>query len=221
MITINSDLYEFRSGRVGDQWLWPKSDDECWRHLNKKRYSNHPKEISKHCKDKNLIIQAGGNAGVYPKQFSKIFKSVITIEPDLENFFCLNYNVTEENVFKFQACLGAENKPLHISRRISDGAGSYMVDSQPGIIPQLTIDSFGVAPDMIQLDIEGYEGFALLGGKTTINNYKPVLVLETNSNATSMNGWGKDKIEELIFSWGYKIVEELRLDTVYKHKDLL
>ena len=41
---------------------------------------------------RKLIIQAGGNAGLYPKLYSTMFEKVITFEPDHRWFVCLINN---------------------------------------------------------------------------------------------------------------------------------
>ena len=73
--------------KEGSEWLWPIEDTWCWHHLNKVRFRNLPKKIAECCKERNLVIQAGGNAGYYPKQYSKLFNTVVTFEPDHRNFY--------------------------------------------------------------------------------------------------------------------------------------
>ena len=217
----NDSIYEIRKGKqLKEGWLWPKYDNGCWRHLNKKGYANHPEIISDLCEDKSLVIQAGGNCGVYPKKFAQHFNSVVTFEPNHENFFCLTHNVPEKNVFKFQCFLGNETKPMGIKSN-TDANNEYNAGAfqaiEGGIIPQVTIDSFRLKPSLIQLDLEGFEGNALQGAKDTILAHKPVVVVETNSSFSDKLGWSKAKINELMESYGYSIAVEMKLDTVYKH----
>jgi len=211
---------EFRESKAhGGSWLWPNDDTVAWSYLNKAAHRHLPHKISQFCDRKSLVIQAGGNAGLYPKQYASLFQQVITIEPDYRNFFCLCYNVPDANVFKFQACLGDSNKMLGLDynpRWNNENRGAMKVSSS-GIIPQITIDSFNLAPDLIHLDIEGYEGFALNGAIDTITKHKPLIVLETNGSGDEY-GWPQNKIDELLFSLGYKILENWGHDTVYKNE---
>ena len=222
-IIVNKDLYEIRtSARLKGSYLWPKDDKGCWYHLNKKKYAMHPRKITDLCDKKSLILQAGGNCGVYPKYFAKHFDTVITVEPDPKNFYCLCHNVPEKNVFKFQAFLGKENTPMGIENT-EDARGEYNAGGfhavEGGNIPQLTIDSLGIEPDCIQLDIEGFEGNALLGAEKTIQRNKPLLVIETSSSLSEISGWTREEIDNLILGWGYEIIDKGRLDTIYKAKD--
>lgn len=217
METIKKLNLEFRtSDRYAEKtWLWPADDVWGWKNLNKKPNVELPKIISSKVKKKNLIIQAGGNCGLYPKYYSSIFKKVITFEPDARNFFCLNYNVPESNVYKFQCCVGDKNEPLSISESpVYQGMASLSV-SGPGDIPQITIDSLHLNPDLIHLDIEGFEGFALLGAVDTINRARPIIALETNGLG-DVHGWTKEKLDELMFSLKYETLVDLGHDKIYK-----
>lgn len=207
---------EFRSSEhYGGEWLWPAEEFIAWKYLHKGA-RDLPKKIANICKNKNLVLQAGGNAGLYPKEYSKLFDIVITIEPDHRNFFCLTYNVEETNVSKIQACLGNSNDFLNLdyNEKYKETNRGGMKVSGTGKIPQITIDSLKLKPDLIHLDIEGYEGFAIEGAKETLTTYSPVVVLETNGSGDAY-GWPQEKIDNLLKSYGYKIIEEWGHDTVY------
>jgi FkbM family methyltransferase len=207
---------EFRtSDYYGGEWLWPADEFIAWRYLHKSA-KELPKKISSICKNKGVVLQAGGNAGLYPKEYSKIFDIVITIEPDNRNFFCLTHNVEETNVFKIQACLGNSNEFLDLvyNEKYKETNRGGMKVSGLGKIPQITIDSLNLNPDLIHLDIEGYEGFAIEGAKETLTKYSPIVVLETNGSGDQY-GWPQEKIDNLLKSYGYTILETWGHDTVY------
>jgi len=187
-MTVDLNLEYRESRRHLGKWLWPVEDIWAWKWLNKIGHFDLPIQISKLVSSKDLVIQAGGNCGLYPKQYSKIFNNVVTIEPDSRNFFCLCENVKENNVVKYQKAL----------------------------IEQITIDSLNLAPSLIHLDIEGFEGFALLGAKDTITKHRPLIVLETNGSGDEY-GWPQEKIDELLYVWGYKIIQKWDHDTVYEN----
>lgn len=216
MNKFNELNLELRSSEkhVGE-WLWPADEFIAWSYLHKQSWDL-PLRISRFCKNKKLVLQAGGNAGLYPKQYSKLFDVVITVEPDYRNFYCLTFNVPERNVFKFQSCLGNENKFLNLDyneKYKETNRGAMKVNGE-GIIPQITIDSLGLTPDLIHLDIEGYEGPALEGAEHTLKNSSPIIVLETNGSGDQYN-WKQEKIDQLLFSYGYRIIENWGHDTIY------
>jgi FkbM family methyltransferase len=78
--------------------------------------------------------------------------------------------------------LGAENKLIDINRAELIHCGSHTVNDTVGLgkIPMLMIDTLKLdACDLIQLDVEGYEGKVLEGAIETIIRYKPVITVET------------------------------------------
>ena len=223
-MTIFENLnLEFRYSKIHNgEYLWPKEDVGCWYHLNKKKYANTPNEIAKYCENKNLVIQAGGNCGIYPKQYAGLFNSVITFEPSWRNFICLTYNSEEANIYKFCSALGNENTPIDIEEMVDANneinVGNIKTIVGKGKIPQMTIDSLGVVPDLIHLDIEGFEPFALMGAKQTINRCKPIIAIEINKSIENY-GWNYEKIEKLLDSFGYKKFLQINsLDSVWKYQ---
>lgn len=217
-MTIKEHNLEFRvSERHGGQWLWPADEHLAWRYLHKTSWDL-PARISNLVDNRSLVIQAGGNGGLYPKQYSKLFETVLTFEPDYRNFTCLSYNVPEQNVFKFQTCLGNESKFLNFGynpRWEHENRGAMKVQTTGNLVPQITIDSLNVSPALIHLDIEGYEGFAIQGAEKTIKRSQPIIVLETN-NSGDEYGWPQEKIDNLIFSFGYRVLVDWGHDKVYK-----
>ena len=75
------DLVEIKEG-----WHWPKDDTGTWKFLLEN--FDLPGKISSYVDNKKVMVQAGGNCGMYPKQYSKIFDTVYTFEPDWLNFYC-------------------------------------------------------------------------------------------------------------------------------------
>jgi FkbM family methyltransferase len=215
---VSLDLGYRESRRHSGSWLWPNEDIWAWKWLNKIGHWDLPVQISNLVENKNLVIQAGGNAGLYPKQYSKIFQTVITLEPDYRNFTCLCHNVPEQNVIKHQAAVGDTESSIELqpnSRWNETNTGALKIKGA-GSIKQITIDSLGVCPDLIHLDVEGFEAFALLGAQSTINKYRPLIVLETNGSGDEY-GWPQEKIDELLKSWNYEIYVKWDYDTVYKY----
>lgn len=201
------------------RWLWPAEESGAWKALTKESNYNLPNKISKFCTKFDLVFQAGGNAGIYPKHYGNLFKSVITAEPDYRNFFCLAHNAIEKHIFKFQTCIGNENMPLDLNVKgdyTPKNRGKMRVHGA-GLIPQITIDSLEIWPDLIHLDIEGYEGNALQGAVDTINRARPIIVIETNGSGDAY-GWPQEKIDDLIYFLGYQMIEDWGHDKVYKAK---
>ena len=202
---------EFREG-----WWWPIYDHSCWKYLTKRKQV--PTDISAHTVNKKVVVQAGGNAGMYVKFYQDIFETVYTFEPDPINFYCLVKN-TGNNVIKFQSCIGntrgtVELSPISLKRA---NTGGFFVNGQ-GKIPVLKIDDLGLdCCDLIHLDIEGFEGHALLGAEETIKKFHPIIAVELAEHGEKF-GWPDSKIRELLLSYGYQEEEKVRGDFVFKFK---
>jgi FkbM family methyltransferase len=141
-----------------------------------------------HVKGRSCVVQAGGYCGQFPALYGRLFDAVYTFEPNPENFYCLARNAP--NVHKFQAFLGDRRGLGGMNNNPGEekNFGAWYRDGF-GLIPTLMIDDLGVAPDLIQLDMEGGELDALKGGRRTIEAHRPVVVVENkplrqgNSNA--------------------------------------
>lgn len=172
--------------------------------------------IPNETRHRRVAIQAGGNCGVWAREIAPLFETVYTFEPDVLNFTCLVHNVPRANVIKMQACLG--DKPGLVSLDVDPrNIGAHIVGGE-GRIPTLRIDDLGLqACDFIQLDVEGYEGFALMGAEETLKKFGPVLMLELKGVGDRFNFPDADVLEYLS-QFGYKIVERCNKnrDTILK-----
>lgn len=206
---------EQRVSTDGSKWYWPIYDTKCWEDLH--AWHDVPDIIMQHVDTKNVIVQAGGNCGLYVKKYAQQFNRVYTFEPVNELFKCLVLNVPEDNVIKFQACLGDTHSLVSMNEHETKNIGGYHVGSNSGFIPTIKIDDLNLDDcSLIHLDIEGYELFALKGAICTINKYKPIIVIEhcekwLNRYCTSI----KD-IDEFLSSLKYEYTCSARGDRIYK-----
>lgn len=226
-----NESVELRDSKIfGNSWLWPKHDAICWDFFNKPLTSSvdsnnpatFPHDVLPYVSTRDCVIQAGGNSGLYAKIYSGFFEKVYTFEPDATWFTCLTHNVPEKNVYKFQCCLGNDSTGLNVATPTwsKENYGAIRV-SGPGNVPQLQIDSFNAAPNLIHLDIEGYELFALQGAINTIEKHKPVIVLEINDTMCQMFGYRENDIDAFLASFGYSRKRTWVEDAPYGTKDVL
>ena len=200
-------------------WWWPKTDQRCWEYMQ--THPDVPEKIVGYLPQdrRRVLVQAGGNCGYYPKKYSQLFDRVYTFEPDWLNFHCLNLNVPEQNVVKIQSCVGNQHqtvglkiKSINRGKNFVDGVGHYPVFC----IDDLALD----ACDAIQLDIEGYEYFALLGAQKTIARHQPLVVVEVWEQLNDR--FGKDinqQLETFFESCNYGLVTTLYdSDRVYQYR---
>lgn len=189
-------------------WRWLRGDNGAWDGPKNDWVTSHKARYFEHVKKFDVVIQAGGNCGMYPRLFAQYFKWVYTFEPDPLNFFNLVINNQLDNVVKFQAALGDVHGMIEIHRHSMSNVGMHQVHANPGAhIPQLRIDDLALADcDLIQLDIEGYEIFALKGAVETITKFRPVVVCEKPT----------DEVNKFFLKHKYEPVSNSHMDTIFK-----
>lgn len=204
-----------------DYLWWPKYDQTTWNMLHQfpleQTFFN---ELLSHIPAQNVMVQAGGNCGQYVRQYAKMFNTVYTFEPDALNFLCLTLNCPD-NVVKTQSCLGNEKKFVNLNPHHGTNgseSGGIHVGSSNGAIPTTVIDDLSLpACDLIQLDIEGYEYFTLLGATQTIKKYHPVIVTEWYAPWAERYGVDYDTYEKFFKDHGYRQIMKQDSDVVYKY----
>ena len=170
-------------------------------------------EAIKYCPETNLVIQAGGNAGLYPLYLSERFTTVITIEPDKQNYDCLTLNIEGRNIFPLFGALGDQSRKVGISRHPENSGASQVCSG--GEVSMFTIDEMGMDPDFIQLDIEGFEYPALQGALETIERCHPIIMIE-EANHGERYGHRHGAASDFLKSLGYALVGSNRTDLIWR-----
>lgn len=168
---------------------------------------------------RTACVQAGGHLGAYPKRLAQDFKTVYTFEPAPDLFALLMQNAPEANILKYQAVLGDDRRLVGLSRVRRDGKPNAHEGithvAGDGNVPTLRIDDLGLTVcDLIYLDIEGYELFALRGAAATMEICRPVLAVEVNKSQ-DLAGQSSEELRATIRSMGYRFVMRLQSDEVY------
>lgn len=188
-------------------WFWTKGDSGAWDGPVEDWETSHKEKYQKYLKNKNVVVTAGANQGLYARLYSKIFKNVYAFEPDALNFHCLCLNTPMENVFKFNCGLGATPEFLTLIKPDMTNTGMHQFVQHSGNVPVLALDSFNFPElDLLQLDVEGFEYNVILGAAKTIKRCKPVIVLERARNGNTI---------KLMNDLGYTLVEDSKMDSIF------
>lgn len=170
---------------------------------------------------KRVAVQAGANLGIYPKRLAHAFETVYAFEVAPDLFPLLYANAPEPNIYRYQAALGYERNMVGTSRTRRDGKANELHEgithvSGTGSTPTLRLDDFNLPIcDLIALDVEGYEYFALQGAVETIARCRPVLSVEINKNAQYF-GIDRDQVRDFITEMGYRFIERVHADEVFE-----
>jgi FkbM family methyltransferase len=171
------------------------------------------------CQGRTAVIQAGGNLGLYAKRLARDFQTVYSFEPDPELFRLMQVNAPEANILRYQAALGDERRLVGTSRIRRDGKpnnheGITHIAGE-GNIPTLRIDDLGLATcELMVLDLEGWELFALRGARETLARCRPVVSVEINKSIGFV-GFDGDDVRQVLHEASYGRVLILGSDEIY------
>lgn len=153
---------------------------------------------------RKVVVQAGGNLGVFAKALSDEFETVYTFEPSPRLFPDMVANAPEPNIIRFQCALGDQPGVVGLRHETDklDHAGVTHIDGE-GVLPVIRLDSLNLPVcDLLYLDVEGFEFFALRGAEETIARCKPTVVVEINE-CCERYGITADDIGKLMKRLGY------------------
>ena len=77
------------------------------------------------------------------------------------------------------------------------------------------LDSFGIAPDLLKIDVEGAELMVLRGAEETINLYHPLILMEYTSLNTRQFGYEREEIVEWLKAHGYTQFREVGVEDLW------
>lgn len=181
----------------------PKSESPAFLDKRVRQSISSIDDILPMCRERRVVVQAGGNLGIWAKRLSGIFKTVYTAEPDSLAFECLTANTNGlGNVVRLQAALGSDRRLVDL-RYIPHRSGATYVDGS-GIIPTLRIDDLGLTVcDLLYLDIEGMELPAFIGAEQTIKICRPVIAFEDKQHGARY-GVAEGEIARWLSKLGYR-----------------
>jgi FkbM family methyltransferase len=187
--------------------------------------------ITEHCGHAD-IVHAGTFFGDFLPALSKGAApnaKVWAFEPSSENYRCARITMeinALDNVVLINAGLGSRQEQLFLRTKDEGGRplGGHSqitrgVDLLFGEQVQIVRIDDAVPPDrnvtIVQLDVEGHEKEALLGGLETIRRCRPILVLEVLPGATLLES---EWFAQNILSLGYRRVATVHDNTVFARR---
>jgi len=183
-------------------------------------WENHLYQIySKLIKPKDIILDGGANIGFHTIQFAKLSTEgkVYAFEPQKLIFNLLSTNILLNDqslkIEQYRLALGDKPGELHMQPLSKfdekDGCHNYggrglTTESNNEKVKVITFDSLNIKPNMIKLDIQGSEIYALKGMEKTIDKYEPWFILENYTSSKPNKHKNDKKVHKLLISKGYK-----------------
>lgn len=160
-----------------------------------------------------LAVDVGGHVGILSRLMAMDFTSVASFEPVPENIECFRRNVTAPNVKLHEMALG--RAPGFVSiRNHNENSGCWRADVGDSIELR-TLDSFILSPDLLKLDVEGYEGEVLLGAKETLARSAPVVIFEDNGLGEKFYGTDWVDPKSVLTEAGYRFRKRIERDEIW------
>lgn len=200
-------------------------------------------EAIKRCRRLRVAVQAGGNVGVFPIFLARFFDTVLTYEPDPYTFRvladnvlrCKRANAYQGSVYSYCMALGAASGQGTLARRRRDGqpathagvhhvqvAGELTATPDPELvgISLQPLDALGLAAlDLLYLDIEGFELFALQGAERAIKRFRPVIGVEINKSLDTLEIAPSDIVSFIVGDLGYRACGTVNSDRLFVPKE--
>jgi FkbM family methyltransferase len=200
---------------IDNKWAWRKDDTNLVTFKILSEETELIEKVKPYLKNNKVAIQAGGNCGMQVVKFAEFFETVYTFEPDPVNFHCLVNNLPFTNVIKMQCCLGSDHRMVSMNT-LEDAIGGFYVNEDHGNVPTIRIDDLDLKNcDFIQLDVEGYQLFALRGAEETIKRFQPVISVELDW--VERYEFTKNDIVNFLTNMDYTKVDSYTSDLIYVH----
>lgn len=171
-------------------------------------FHHHISSYSQYIPKGGVIVDGGANQGMYSAAFCELVGEdgcVYSFEPNELPFICLCINAPNAN--KYMMALGEKDGFCDMSQCNNYGAAHLKSGDRVAVRP---LDFLGLTRcDLIKMDLEGYELFALKGAEETIKNNKPVLVLEVSPGHMSRFGYSPQNLYDYLDYLDYKIVQRM------------
>ena len=176
-------------------------------------------------KGADVTIDVGGNIGQYAMLFAQYSNKVYTFEPMPKMIDRLQKHIALNNL---QNKVTLVPKALSNKRDIlkfalpsetNSGTASTILGRKANLdtiieVQAITFDEFQEEEkikgeiDLIKMDIEGGELFALQGMKNLLSSgIKPIFIIEINDEMMNLAGYTQKEIQDFLQEFGYKAFE--------------
>ena len=156
-------------------------------------------------------LDIGAHIGAVALYLARKFKEVIAFEAVPATFDFLRRNTSDvANITALNVAVGPEKGETYLSHYPKHGQLSHVAPAtdvpkteRVGPIPVVTIDSMELHDvSFIKLDVEGFELPVLEGARRTIEQWRPLILVEQNGNDELHFGQTRDEASRFLESLG-------------------
>lgn len=181
--------------KIGDKQYIISSDDDYLKNMGNSFEPEMVKLFSLLADGSRVILDIGANIGCTALLFAGMAETVYAFEPSKTTFSLLENNIAQsgwKNIVALNMGLGSEPTETTLTFAPSNRSGGFVSNQTQAsvghtieniVIRQLdevaTTQQWGQV-DFIKMDVEGFEGHVLQGGRCTLESNQPTVVLELN-----------------------------------------
>ncbi len=172
---------------------------------------------------KKCFLDIGSHYGIYSMTFASINPDgmAYAIDPSPKCFWVLDRNmklnpqmkITSDNV-----ALGREQGEIMMHYEWVHLIGDHSGNSKGSPVNVTMMDKFiqdkSIAPDIIKIDVDGYEGPVIEGGMKYLSNNNPLIFLELHGDWIKRYDYSASQIHKTLAGMGYGFVD-LDLNSIH------
>jgi FkbM family methyltransferase len=171
-----------------------------------------------------VIYDIGANYGFFSIKFASLANLTYAFEPVSKTYSVLSKNIHRNrlgNVIPYKYGLSNKEESIEINLYSSSGNNSIFRRQLPHghslkfkgtekinlfALDDLIIKENLLPPDIVKMDIEGAELYALQGAKNTISRYKPIIFMEFAETTSRDAGYTCVELIQEITQYGYEVL---------------
>lgn len=199
-IPVKAGVRVLRGPLRGARWIAGSSTHGCWLGSYEHSFQSLFFDL---IPEGGVVWDVGANVGFYSLLAARKAARVIAFEPLPENLSYLRRHIELNG-------LQERVQVLPIAASDHDGEGMFSIvlgnRSEGSLRPEGTLpvrtmrlDSVGIRPDIIKIDVEGNEYQVLRGAVETMREYRPIVLVAMHT--------GDSKCHELLAQLGYEVSE--------------
>lgn len=136
----------------------------------------------KRTKKRRVALDIGAHVGFWSMWLAEVFATVHAFEPVAEHVACFRRNVRQPNVTLLHVAVGGQSGEISMVTDPDNSGKAYAglagADGRESMA-MITIDSLGLRKvDFIKIDVEGMEPQVIAGAASTIQDCRPVILVE-------------------------------------------
>jgi len=182
--------------------------------------------LDRHVKPGMTVFDVGAHDGLYTLALAKRVGAhgrVVSFEPSPDTFEVLRTNVANNGFsdrVRTENCLVGDREAEVDFHWVADESSplnsaatgvEHLASAEARTIrrPMITLDAFcareGITPNLIKMDIEGFELNLLRGAQETLRSASPILFMELHPVSLNNLGQSVDELSEFLKGLGYSI----------------